>query len=253
MEPNQEVPYPPGFFPATATNNVKHCFKYNTNTEQEMNFNDFVYFHSQNGNLTLHEVEYDIPKKIVANPKEEQHRMDKLMMVNEAGEIFPAHLPNIADIVGKPEVQAAIRELEKDDVVEYEGTTKIIPKLLVDKMDPKPIIPTSGPVYSLGLAGFITDFGSYTDDVIFLQNVPVDFANNWLSNCGDSTNVLLQNSDEQIAAKLKVVKKDGLITKCELSGVREFTDRYNVQVEEGALIKFQHGHPAVFVVELVLV
>ncbi|XP_021726575.1 uncharacterized protein LOC110693710 isoform X2 [Chenopodium quinoa] len=86
-----------------------------------------------------------------------------------------------------------------------------------------------------------------------VNNVPVDFANNWLSNCGDSTNVLLQNSDEQIAAKLKVVKKDGLITKCELSGVREFTDRYNVQVEEGALIKFQHGHPAVFVVELVLV
>ncbi|XP_021738205.1 uncharacterized protein LOC110704698 [Chenopodium quinoa] len=138
------------------------------NPEQEMNFNDFVYFHSQNGKLALHVVEYNILMKIVANPKEEQHRMDKLMMVNEASEIYPAYLPNIVDVVGKPEVQAAIRELEMDDYVEYEGTTKIIPKLMVEKIDLKPIIPTSGHIYSLGVAGFSTEFGSYTDHILFL-------------------------------------------------------------------------------------
>ncbi|XP_021739603.1 uncharacterized protein LOC110705993 [Chenopodium quinoa] len=169
MEPNKEVPYPPGFFAAMAIDIAKHCFKYNTNPVQEMNFNDYVYFHSQSGKLTLHVVEYDILRKIVANPKQEQHRMDRLMMVNEAGEIFPAHLPNIADVVGKSKVQAAIREMEKDDNVEYEGITKIVSKLLMDKIDSKPIIPTNGPIYSLGVAGFKTEFSSYTNDVLFLQ------------------------------------------------------------------------------------
>ncbi|XP_021773552.1 uncharacterized protein LOC110737504 [Chenopodium quinoa] len=150
MDPNQDVPYPPGFFAAPVAENAKHCFDYNKNPEQKMNFNDYVYFRSRSGNQTLHVLEWDILRKIVAKPKEEQHRMDKLMIVNEAGEIFSAHLPNIVDVVGKPEVQATIRELEKEDVVKYEGTTKVIPK-------------TSGPIYYLGEAGFSTEFGSYTE------------------------------------------------------------------------------------------
>ncbi|XP_021753325.1 uncharacterized protein LOC110718735 [Chenopodium quinoa] len=169
MEPALEIPYPSGFYAATTTENAKHCFMYNPNHEQEMNFNDFVYFISEDGTLTDKVVEYDVIRKIVSNPKGEQHRNDKMMMVNEDGVIFPAHLPHIADVVGKPDVQATIRELEKEDYVEYEGTTKIIPKLLVDKMDPKPKIPTAGPIYSLGVAGFTTEFGSYTDDVVFFK------------------------------------------------------------------------------------
>ncbi|XP_021754776.1 uncharacterized protein LOC110720084 [Chenopodium quinoa] len=171
MEPssNQEASYPHGFYAAEAVENVKHCFQYNNNPEQEMNFNDFVYFHSQNGKLTCHVVEYDILRKIVANPKQEQHRMDKMMMVNEEGQIFPAHLPNMADVVNKPEVQSAISDIEKGESVTYEGKTKIIPTFMVDKIDPKPILPRTGPIYSLRLNGFTTEFGSYTDDVIFLQ------------------------------------------------------------------------------------
>ncbi|XP_021763671.1 B3 domain-containing protein REM20-like [Chenopodium quinoa] len=82
-------------------------------------------------------------------------------------------------------------------------------------------------------------------------NVPLDFPKKFLSGFGETTNVILQNFDEQFEVELKIVSKGNTITQCSLkNGIREFIDRYNVQEDEGAFIKYTKGDHGIFDVDL---
>ena len=82
----------------------------------------------------------------------------------------------------------------------------------------------------------------------------MDFARQHFQDFLDTTDITLQNFDREFTAQLKITKAGSTIIQCSIkNGVKKFTDQYNVQVDEGALIKFKQGNSIVFDVDLVLV
>ncbi|XP_021726393.1 uncharacterized protein LOC110693546 [Chenopodium quinoa] len=83
--------------------------------------------------------------------------------------------------------------------------------------------------------------------------VPVDFARKHFQNLTETTKVLLRLYDTNFEAELKVQTIENKIVKCFIKkGVDKLIDYYEVQINEGAVLKLRKGKVNIFDVYLQL-